>query len=153
MCGAIGGEIAWARPHHRDRRRFACGQIRTFAGAPLSLPQMAARSRLLGSPALTGDCARIVAPTLVISGEPSLDRVVPADGAAEYVRLIPGARAARIERTGHLGYITRPDVFAGIVEHFVPEATAGCERPGSSPGERSPADGGTRPPSSHDDAA
>src|SRR5260370_42362733 len=153
MCGAIGGEVARALSPRCGRGRFACGQIRTFAGAPLSLPQMAARSRLLGSPALTGDCARIVAPTLVISGEPSPARVVPADGAAEYVRLIPGARAARIERTGHLGYITRPDVFAGIVEHFVPAATAGYERPGSSLGARSPAHGGPGPPSSHDDAA
>jgi pimeloyl-ACP methyl ester carboxylesterase len=103
---------------------------------------MAARSTLLGSPDLTSDCARIVAPTLVISGEPSLDRVVPADGAAQYVRLIPGARAARIERTGHLGYITRPDVFAGIIELFVSAATAARESPDASP----------RPTVSHDAA-
>jgi pimeloyl-ACP methyl ester carboxylesterase len=92
---------------------------------------MAARSTLRGAPDLTDDCARILAPTLVISGEPSLDRVVPAEGTAEYLRLIPGARAARIERTGHLGYITRPEVFAGIVEHFV-SAAAAREGPRSS---------------------
>jgi pimeloyl-ACP methyl ester carboxylesterase len=125
--GRVRTEISTALTDRRDRRRFVWRQIRTFAGAPFSLPQMAARATLLGAPVLTSDCARIAAPTLVISGEPSLDRVVPADGAAEYLRLIRGARAARIERTGHLGYITRPDVFAGIVEHFVSAATAGRE--------------------------
>jgi len=122
--GRIHEETSLALPDHRDRWRFVWGQIRIFAGAPFSLPQMAARSRLLGTPELTSDCARVVAPTLVISGEPSLDRVVPADGAAEYLRLIPGARAARIERTGHLGYITRPGVFAGILEDFLSAAAA-----------------------------
>ena len=135
-----------ALPDRRDRQRFVWRQLRTFAGAPFSLPRMAARSMLLGSPDLTDDCARIAAPTLVISGEPSLDRVVPADGTAQYLRLIPGARAARIERTGHLGYITRPDAFAGIVEHFVSAVTAASENPYTSP--RS-----TVALSSHDDAA
>ena len=125
--GRVHTEISVALPDRRDRRRFVWRQLRTFAGAPFSLPQMAARSTLLGSPDLTDDCARVAAPTLVISGEPSLDRVVPADATAQYLRLIPGARAARIERTGHLGYITRPDAFAGIVEHFVSAATAASE--------------------------
>jgi 3-oxoadipate enol-lactonase len=165
--GRVRSEISLALPRRRDRRRFVWGQIRTFAGAPLSLPQMAARSTLLGSPDLTSDCARVVAPTLVISGEPSLDRVVPAGGSAEYVRLIPGARAARIERTGHLGYITRPDAFAGLVEHFVSAATAGREGPDTSPrptiplrnarrATGAPGSAGAKPPgssSSHDDAA
>ena len=131
--GRVHTEISVTLPDRRDRRRFAWRQLRAFAGAPFSLPQMAARSTLLGSPDLTDDCARIAAPTLVISGDPSLDRVVPADGAAEYLRLIPGAQAARIERTGHLGYITRPDVFAGIIENFV-LATAARESPATSPG-------------------
>jgi pimeloyl-ACP methyl ester carboxylesterase len=165
--GRVRSEISLALPRRRDRRRFVWGQIRTFAGAPLSLPQMAARSTLLGSPDLTSDCARVVAPTLVISGEPSLDRVVPAGGSAEYVRLIPGARAARIERTGHLGYITRPDAFAGLVEHFVSAATAGREGPDTGPrptiplrnarrATGAPGSAGAKPPgssSSHDDAA
>jgi pimeloyl-ACP methyl ester carboxylesterase len=129
--GRIHAETSLALPEWRDRRRFVWGQIRAFAGAPLSLPLMAARSTLLGAPDLTNDCGRILAPTLVLSGEPSLDRVVPTEGTAEYLRLIPGARAARIERTGHLGYITRPEVFAGIVEHFL-SAAAAHESPGSS---------------------
>jgi pimeloyl-ACP methyl ester carboxylesterase len=130
--GRVRAEISLAVPDRRDRRRFVWGQIRTFVGAPLSLTRMAARSTLLGAPDLMNDCARILAPTLVISGDPSLDRVVPADGAAEYLRLIPGARASVIERTGHLGYITRPEVFADIVEHFI-SPTAARESPDTSP--------------------
>jgi 3-oxoadipate enol-lactonase len=122
--GRVHAETSLALPEWRDRRRFVWGQIRAFAGAPLSLPLMAERSRLLGAPDLTNDCGRVLAPTLVISGEPSLDHVVPTEGTAEYLRLIPGAQAARIERTGHLGYITRPEVFADIVEHFLSAAGA-----------------------------
>jgi len=48
-----------------------------------------------------------------------LDRLVPADGTSDYVRLIAGARGARIDNSGHLGYITRPEVFAGIVREFL----------------------------------
>lgn len=122
ILGRVRAELALALPNRRDRRRFAWGQIRTFVGAPLSLRRMAARSKLLGAPDLLNDCARISAPTLVISGEPSLDRVVSADATSEYLRLIPGARAARIERTGHLGYITRPQAFAAVVGDFISHA-------------------------------
>jgi pimeloyl-ACP methyl ester carboxylesterase len=80
---------------------------------------MAERSALVGLRASTDDCARVSAPTLVVSGEPALDRIVPADGTSDYLRLIPGARGARIEDSGHLGYITKPDVFAGIVKSFL----------------------------------
>jgi pimeloyl-ACP methyl ester carboxylesterase len=80
---------------------------------------MAARAKLLtgGDPA--GDCSRVTAPTLVISGERDLDRVVPADGTSEYARLIPGARMSIIERTGHIGALTRADLFAAMVRDFV----------------------------------
>jgi pimeloyl-ACP methyl ester carboxylesterase len=126
--GRVSAEISMALPERSHRRQFLWGQIRTFVDAPPSLRQMAARSRLLGTPELTNDCTQILAPTLVISGEPGHDRVVTADGTAAYLRLIPGARAARIERTGHLGYITKPEVFAGILENFL-SATAARESP------------------------
>jgi pimeloyl-ACP methyl ester carboxylesterase len=67
---------------------------------------------------VTPDCARITAPTLVVTGERDLDRVVPVDGSSEYLRLIPNARAAVLERTGHLGSITRPEAFTAIVRAF-----------------------------------
>jgi 3-oxoadipate enol-lactonase len=126
--GRVSAEISMALPNRSHRRQFLWRQIRTVVDAPPSLGQMAARSRLLGAPELTNDCTQILAPTLVISGEPGHDRVVTTDATAAYLRLIPGARSARIGRTGHLGYITRPEVFAGILEHFL-SATVARESP------------------------
>jgi pimeloyl-ACP methyl ester carboxylesterase len=112
-------ELATALPDRRDRRRFALRQVRTFFRAPMSLTQMAERARLLNRGELIEDCARVSAPTLVITGEPALDHVVPVGGTSEYQQLIAGARGERIEGTGHLGYITKPDVFATMVAKFL----------------------------------
>ena len=60
-------------------------------------------------------------PTLVITGDPLLDRVVPVALTREYVRIWPHAREATIARTGHIGSITRPDEFARIVVDFMKE--------------------------------
>ena len=35
---------------------------------------------------IAGDCARVNAPTLVVTGEDALDHVVPVDGTREYLR-------------------------------------------------------------------
>ena len=65
------------------------------------------------------DCARVTAPTLVVTGEPQLDKVVPVESTRRYVDLIPGARYVQLERTGHLGLVTRPEKFAEVVAGFV----------------------------------
>jgi 3-oxoadipate enol-lactonase len=111
-------EFAAAFPERSARRRFARSQLRVLLEAPLSLAAMAERALMIGAADSLADCARVVAPTLVVTGEPRLDHVVPADGSADYARLIPGAHRAVIERTGHLGSITRPEVFAAIVRGF-----------------------------------
>jgi 3-oxoadipate enol-lactonase/3-oxoadipate enol-lactonase/4-carboxymuconolactone decarboxylase len=112
-------ELALSLPNQSERRRFAWRQIRTFLHAPISATRMADRARLLGASEIVEDCHHVAAPTLVVTGEPGLDYVVPVDGSAEYTRLIPHARAGQIARTGHLGYITRPAVFAGMVRDFI----------------------------------
>ena len=120
MPRRLRAEIALAIPDRAERRRFVLGQIATFARAPFSFSRMAARARLIGLHDLSADCARILAPTLVVSGEASLDHVVSAEGTSEYLRLIRHARAARLEQTGHIGYITRPREFAATVREFLP---------------------------------
>jgi pimeloyl-ACP methyl ester carboxylesterase len=119
MPRRVGQELAVALPLRRDRLRFGWGQVRAFLRAPVSASRMAERSKMLGAQVLRDDCARVSAPTLVVTGEPTLDYVVPVGGTSEYLRLIPGARAEVIDRTGHLGYITRPQAFAAIVGNFV----------------------------------
>ena len=111
-------EIRAAIPDARMRRQFSLRALRTVFTAPLSLSQMAARARTIASVDVGPDCARITAPTLVVTGERDLDHIVPVDGSSEYLRLIPNARAVVLERTGHLGSITRPDAFAAIVRAF-----------------------------------
>jgi pimeloyl-ACP methyl ester carboxylesterase len=111
-------EICAAIPDAAARRRFSFRALRTAVTAPVSLSQMAARARMISSEDVTPDCARIGAPTLVVTGERHLDHVVPVEGSSEYLRLIPNARAVVLARTGHLGTITRPDAFAAIVRDF-----------------------------------
>ncbi len=63
-------------------------------------------------------CERVTAPTLIITGERSLDRVVPVEGTLEYAREVKGARVTVLEETGHIGLVTRPARFAEIVAGF-----------------------------------
>ena len=66
-------------------------------------------------------------PTLIVTGEAGLDRVVPVKLTHEYRRLFPHARVATLERTGHLGFITRPQAMAGIVAPFVIDTVGEAE--------------------------
>lgn len=131
-------EFAAAFPNVRARRAFRRAALRTVLTAPISLSRMAARARLMSGLDLRADCARITAPTLVVTGERELDHVVPADGSSQYANLIPGARAVMLERTGHLGTITRPDAFSTLMRDFVgaelarPDEVSGAKRGASS---------------------
>lgn len=80
---------------------------------------MADRVRLLERLNLADDCARITAPTLVVTGEPGLDRVVPVDSTRQYAELIGNARYVMVEKTGHQGVLTRPRRFAALVSEFI----------------------------------
>jgi pimeloyl-ACP methyl ester carboxylesterase len=122
-------EIARALPDPWTRFRFSLRQIAAFLRAPISAPQMATRSALLGAVELVDDCRRVTAPTLVVTGEPALDYVVPVQGTSEYVQLIAGARAVQIPRSGHIGYITRPQAFTEVVCDFLDQATPNRSRP------------------------
>ncbi len=100
-------------------RRHVAWQLRTVVTAPMSLSRLAARARLMAGLDPAGDCARITAPTLIVTGEPGLDRVVQVEATRKYLELIPHAKAVVLERTGHQGSITRPHEFARIVRDFV----------------------------------
>jgi pimeloyl-ACP methyl ester carboxylesterase len=64
---------------------------------------------------LMADCARVAAPTLLITGEPSLDRVVKVASTLELLELIPHARHAVLRGTGHVGIITKPREFVSLL--------------------------------------
>jgi 3-oxoadipate enol-lactonase len=117
------GEIRSALPRAGARWRFVRGQLGTLWRARLSPTRMAWRAALISSPLLVEDCARIVAPTLVVTGEPGLDQIVGVDGTLAYLQLIAGAQHATLGKTGHLGSITRPEAFASLVREFAEHAS------------------------------
>ena len=89
--------------------------------------RMARRVRLLQRVDLRQELAQLPPtgyqlPTLIVTGEPALDRVVPVAATHEYLRLWPQASIATIARTGHLGLITRPSAFANVVVPFAEDA-------------------------------
>jgi pimeloyl-ACP methyl ester carboxylesterase len=68
---------------------------------------------------LTMECANITAPTLLITGESHLDRVVPVASTLEYLRLIRGSRHVILPGTGHIGVVTQPERFAEVAGQFI----------------------------------
>lgn len=112
-------EIAAAIERWPSRVRFCVEHAARIAAAPAVPSHMAARINLKSKTELRADCARVKAPTLVVTGEAKLDRVVPVDATREYTRLIDGARYEMMNRTGHIGLVTQPDRFAQLVSEFV----------------------------------
>jgi pimeloyl-ACP methyl ester carboxylesterase len=118
-------EIAAAFPQWRARWRFTRSQLATLAASPLSPTRMAARAALIASTDVIADCARVAAPTLIVTGDRALDRVVSVEGTRAYLKLIAGARHVPLEGTGHLGSITKPYAFAALVREFITQCGAG----------------------------
>ncbi len=103
----------------RGRLAFAVRHGVRVISAPMIPPVMAARVQMQQARDFTADCARVQAPTLVITGEDGLDHVVPVDVTRRYETLIDGAQYTRIDRSGHIGMLTQPARFADIVTGFV----------------------------------
>jgi pimeloyl-ACP methyl ester carboxylesterase len=61
----------------------------------------------------------VKAPALLVTGESTLDRVLPVGVTRRYLDDIDSARHVVLEHTGHLGSVTRPDEFASVVRSFV----------------------------------
>jgi pimeloyl-ACP methyl ester carboxylesterase len=112
-------EMRAALPSIRDRAVFGISQAAKLMTAPLSVNRLAQRARLLRSLDVERDCAQVSAPTLVITGDGALDRIVPVSGTERYAQMIDGAQLVAIPQTGHLGCNTRPQEFARIVHEFL----------------------------------
>lgn len=90
--------------------------------------RMARRATLLPGRALASRLAAVHVPALVVAGEEPLDRVVPVRLTREYLGLLPQAAFVTLPRTGHLGLITRPDLFAATIAPFARDAMATARR-------------------------
>ena len=122
--GRMWPEIAAAIPDRAARARFAVSHTFRILTAPIVPAAMARRIQLPMPLDLAEACRRITAPALVVTGQPDLDRVVPAASTREFVSLIPGAKYEMMKDTGHIGLVTQPERFAGIVGTFVNAASS-----------------------------
>ena len=117
-------EIRTAFATPLERVRFVLRHGVRVAVAPMNPKLMAGRVVQQQQIDFSRDCAGVNAPTLIVTGEPQLDNVVPVESTRRYVELIRGSRYVMLERTGHLGLVTDPARFAGIVGNFVREHAA-----------------------------
>jgi pimeloyl-ACP methyl ester carboxylesterase len=113
MCPEI-----FAAKGHLVGAAFAAQHATTVLTHMFSPRLMARRARLVSSLDVERELARVNRPTLVVTGEPTLDRVVPVRLTRDYHRIWPHAIEVVLQRTGHLGLITRPDEFSSLVASF-----------------------------------
>lgn len=112
-------EIRAAYDTWPERLAFSASHAARVIAAPTSPSLMAARVKLVQGIDFAPDCARVRAPVLVISGEDELDQIVPPAITRRYQALIPGSQYEKMERSGHIGFLTRPARFAEIIGGFM----------------------------------
>jgi pimeloyl-ACP methyl ester carboxylesterase len=121
----VAPEIRRAIPSVAGRVRFGLSQALRVLHAPTWPRHMRRRMELAMAESFEQDLGLIRMPTLVVTGEAELDRTVPVGLTRRYLDLLPGAGHVVLARTGHLGTMTRPDAFAGVVREFTSRAAAG----------------------------
>jgi pimeloyl-ACP methyl ester carboxylesterase len=120
LAGSPGRIVPELRAAHGAR--WVPSALSMLAGvvrAPHSPDRMAARLRLLDGEDFVTDCRLVRQPTLLVTGEAGLDRIVPAEASCRMLDWLPDARHVTLARTGHWGLVTRRDAFAREVTHFV----------------------------------
>jgi pimeloyl-ACP methyl ester carboxylesterase len=108
-------EFLAVHPRWTVRLRLASAYAMRMLRARLSPTHMVHWVRAWMATDITADCARVAAPTVIVTGEPTLDRVVRVDSTLQILKLIPHARHVTFAGTGHVGVVTCPDRFAHIV--------------------------------------
>jgi len=111
-------ELSRTFPDWKQRVSAAARYGVIVLGAPGGPTRMSRRGLLALGTNFQDDCARVNVPTLIVTGEPGMDQVVPPATTLQYARLIKGGQVACLEATGHLGIITRPERFAELIADF-----------------------------------
>ena len=120
LAGSPGRIVPELRAAHGDAwLPRAVGLLGRVVRAPHSPDRMAERVRMIEGQDLVGDCRAVCQPTLLVTGEPGLDRIVPAEASCRMLDWLPNARHVTLDRTGHWGLVTRRDAFAREVAAFV----------------------------------
>ena len=59
------------------------------------------------------------APTLILTGEPGIDRVVPVESTKQYLAYIPNSRYEMIDNAGHTVTLIQPERLARVISEFI----------------------------------
>jgi pimeloyl-ACP methyl ester carboxylesterase len=121
-------EIAAAAPNTAAGLWTALAHLGRVAAHPFAPTRMAHRVLAAGTVDWSG-VGDVHVPTLLVTGEAGLDRVVPPALTRAWSGVWPHARHVTLERTGHLGFVTRADAFADVIAGFARDAT--CSTPSS----------------------
>jgi len=105
-------------PSWSGRLRFAGRMLWHVAWAPMSAPRAATRIHLVLADDVSAIAPRVTAPTLIVTGDDGLDRLVPPESTRQYRRFMTRTTVARLEGTGHMGTVTRAATFAALVAEF-----------------------------------
>jgi pimeloyl-ACP methyl ester carboxylesterase len=117
--GRLSRELAASFPQLLDRLAFVVRAAATALRYPALPHVMAKRVRLMQTVDLAADCERIRAATLIITGAPELDHVVPVESTKRYLACIRDSRYAIMENTGHTGSLLQPQQLAQLVGDFI----------------------------------
>jgi pimeloyl-ACP methyl ester carboxylesterase len=118
-AGRLAPDVMGPHPSWAQRAAFLARHLTRVVRFPPSPRRMVRCIKDWQAENLASECARIAAPTLIVTGEAERDRVVPVLNTIEYVRLIPGARHVVLPKTGHIGLVSRPGEFGRLVEEFI----------------------------------
>jgi pimeloyl-ACP methyl ester carboxylesterase len=111
-------EMVTTFPAVGERLRFAIANAARIVMAPTSPARMARRVAWARSFHFS-DPTQLKAPVLLVTGEPGLDSVVPVEVTRRYLNEFQEAEHVVLKRTGHIGLVTCPDAFAGVLDRFV----------------------------------
>ncbi|HWI16805.1 MAG TPA: alpha/beta hydrolase [Vicinamibacterales bacterium] len=111
-------ELNAALPTVGARLRFSLAQAARVVMAP-ARPSKMARRIAWAKAHHFADPHSVTSPVLLVTGEPGLDRIVPVDVTRRYLKEFESAEHVVLKRTGHIGLVTRPEAFAGVLERFV----------------------------------
>ena len=92
-AGRLLPEVHAALPTYGKRALFLARHAGRVLASPMSPRRMADRLRIVDPPAFCAACSSVTAPTLVVTGEARLDRVVPVESTRRYLDLIRDAVA------------------------------------------------------------
>lgn len=111
-------ELKASLPHLSDRWHFALSQGRAILRAPASSARMVARLRLLETTTFS-EQHPIDLPSLIVTGEAGLERVVPPADTLQYKHWLPSATVVTLPHTGHNGCVMRAHDFATAVARLI----------------------------------